>query len=262
VFDGEGRAMTPSHATKPGKRYRYYVTRSDQLDDAPAWRVSAHDLERLVCEQLSRHLGDQQMLCDLAPAAPADIVQALLARADLAAAALRSGPAGERAKLLAAVITRIDLHEEGIDLTVDQAILAKALGLELLDGLSNTSFIMTLPATRVRRGHQLRLVIPGPQTLNIVPARRDEKLVALIAEALEARKLILAEPEKSIASIAAANGRCRTRLSKLVGLSCMAPDIVTAIVEGRQSATLTARMLQDIDLPLAWANQRTLLGVN
>jgi site-specific DNA recombinase len=121
---------------------------------------------------------------------------------------------------------------------------------------------MTLPATRVRRGHQLRLVIPGPQTLNIVPARRDEKLVALIAEALEARKLILAEPEKSIASIAAANGRCRTRLSKLVGLSCMAPDIVTAIVEGRQSATLTARMLQDIDLPLAWANQRTLLGVN
>lgn len=48
VFDGQGRAMTPSHATKPGRRYRYYVTRSEQLDGAPAWRVSAHDLERLV----------------------------------------------------------------------------------------------------------------------------------------------------------------------------------------------------------------------
>jgi site-specific DNA recombinase len=48
VFDGEGRAMTPSHATKPGRPYRYYITRPDQLDGTPTWRVSAHDLERLV----------------------------------------------------------------------------------------------------------------------------------------------------------------------------------------------------------------------
>lgn len=253
--------MTPSHATKPGKRYRYYVTRSAQLDDAPAWRVSAHDLERLVCEQLSQHLGDQQMLCHLAPAAPADIVQALLARADLAAATLRSGHAGERARLLAAMITQIDLHEEGIDLTVDQAKLAEAIGLEPAGDLPGPRIVMTLPATRVRRGHQLRLIIPGPQVLTIVPARRNEKLVALIAEAHEARKLILAEPDKSVASIAVGHGRCRTRLGKLVGLSCMAPDIVTAIVEGRQPATLTARTLQGIDLPLAWADQRALLGL-
>ena len=262
VFDGEGRAMTPSHATKPGKRYRYYVTRSDQLDDAPAWRVSAHDLERLVCERLSEQLTDQQFLCDLASVAPADIVQALLARADLAAAALRSGPVGERARLLAAIIMQIDLHEEGIDLTVDRAMLAKALGLELADDLPNPRFVMTLLATKVRRGHQLRLIIPGPKVLNIVPACRDEKLVTLVAEAHDARKLILAEPDKSIASIASANGRCRTRLGKLVGVSCMAPDIVTAIVEGRQPTMLTARILMDIDLPLAWADQRALLVVN
>jgi site-specific DNA recombinase len=43
-------------------------------------------------------------------------------------------------------------------------------------------------------------------------------------------------------------------------LSCLAPHIVTAIVEGRQPATLTARTLQKIDLPLAWSGQRALLG--
>jgi len=58
VFDGEGRAMTPSHATKPGRRYRYYITRPDQLDDAPAWRVSAYDLEQIICDQLSALLTD------------------------------------------------------------------------------------------------------------------------------------------------------------------------------------------------------------
>ena len=260
VFDGEGRAMTPSHATKPGKRYRYYVTRSDQLDDAPAWRVSAHDLERLVCDRLSKQLTDQQFLCDMAEGADADVIQQMLAKADLAAAALRSGTAAARHELVNQLITRIDLSEEAIDLTVDNLTLARVLGLAPNPDFEPRAMVLTLPATRVRRGHQLRLIIPSQQPVSIVRATRDEKLVALVAEAHEARKFIVAKPDKSIASIAAANGRCRTRLGKLVGLSCIAPDIVTAIVEGRHPATLTARILQDIDLPLAWADQRELLG--
>ena len=75
-----------------------------------------------------------------------------------------------------------------------------------------------------------------------------------------ARKLILAEPDKSIASNALVNGRCRTRLGKLAGLAYMAPDIVTAIIEGRQPATLTARQLLASELPNAWSDQRALLG--
>jgi site-specific DNA recombinase len=260
VFDGEGRAMTPSHATKPGKRYRYYVTRPDQLDDAPAWRVSAHDLERLVCERLSDLLIDQQFLCDLAAGTTADVIQQVLARADLMAATLRSGSAREQASLLPAMVTRIDLHEAGIDVTVDKSLLASALGLEAVTDTAGPQLILTLPATKVRRGHQLRLVIPGPQTICIDQASRDDKLVALVAEAHQARQLILASPDQSIAAIAASHGRCRTRLGKLAAIGCLAPDIVTAIVEGRQPASLTARTLQEIDLPFAWADQRALLG--
>ena len=260
VFDGEGRAMTPSHATKPGKRYRYYVTRSDQLDDAPAWRVSAHDLERLVCERLSEQLCDQQCICDLAPSASAAVIQTMLAQAHLAAATLRSGPASERARLCSALINRIDLHEEGVDLTIDNAMLGKVLGLEATDELVEQCLVLTLPATKVRRGHQLRLVIPRPQTITIAEATRDEKLVALIAEAHLARQLIMASPNQSIAAIAASHNRCRTRLGKLAGLACLAPDIIVAIVEGRQPVALTAGSLQDIDLPLAWPDQRALLG--
>jgi site-specific DNA recombinase len=260
VFDGEGRAMTPSHATKPGKRYRYYVTRPDQLDDAPAWRVSAHDLERLVCERLSDLLADRQFLCDLAADYPADVIQQVLARADLMAAMLRSGSARERAGLLPTMITRIDLHEAGIAVTVDKSQPASALGLEAVADIAGPQLILTLPATKVRRGHQLRLVIPGPQTISIDQATRDDRLVALVAEAYQARRLILASPDQSIAAIAASHGRCRTRLGQLAALSCLAPDIVTAIVEGRQPPTLSARTLQDIDLPLAWTDQRALLG--
>ena len=120
--------------------------------------------------------------------------------------------------------------------------------------------VLTLPATRVRHGHQLRLIIPAQQQISIAQATRDEKLVALMAEAYQARQLILANPERSIAAIAAEQSRCRTRLGKLASLACIAPDIVTAIVEGRQPPTLTARTLQDIDLPPAWPDQRALFG--
>lgn len=48
--------MTPSHATRPGLRYRYYVARPDLIDGTPAWRVSANDLESLVCNRLAELL--------------------------------------------------------------------------------------------------------------------------------------------------------------------------------------------------------------
>ena len=138
--------------------------------------------------------------------------------------------------------------------------LAKAVGLELESKLTVQRLILTLPATKVRRGHQLRLIIPGPQTIKIAEATRDAKLVALIAEAHQARLLVMASPDQSISAIASSHNRCRTRLGKLAALACLAPDIVTAIVEGRQPAALTARSLQEIDLPLAWPDQRVLLG--
>ena len=249
--------MTPSHASKPGKRYRYYVTRPDQLDGEPAWRVSAYDLEGLVCARIAELLTDQQTMLELAADKDAQAAQRLLAEADLAAARLRSGTAHTKASLLEALRPSIRLRDEAVDIILKRSHLADTLGAQL-DGGDAIELICL--ATKVRRGHQLRLIIPSQQPITISQATRDEKLVALIAEAYQARQLILANPDLPIAAIAAERGRCRTRTAKLVALGCLAPDIVTAIVEGRQPPMLTPRSLQDIDLPLAWPDQRALLG--
>jgi hypothetical protein len=46
---------------------------------------------------------------------------------------------------------------------------------------------------------------------------------------------------------------------RLLRFACLAPDIVAAIVEGRQPRTLTVkRLLQGI--PLAWSDQRAAFG--
>ena len=261
VFDGEGRAMTPSHAQRKVRRYRYYVTRPEEVDSSPAWRVSAHDIEALVCQHVAGRVGNQSFVLDLleAGAPEAEGIARVLAKADLVAAQVRSGSPYDRAELLGKLIERIDLREGRVEIRINGAGLASQLELEAVS--PNAELLeISIPAVRVRRGHQLRLVIPGKESAQTIPSRKDDKLVALIAEAHQARQLILDHPGKSIAALASEHGKCRTRFAKLVRLSCLAPDIVTAIVEGRQPDALAANRLSKIELPLAWSEQRKALG--
>ncbi len=71
---------------------------------------------------------------------------------------------------------------------------------------------------------------------------------------------ITANPDKSIPTLAAEQGRCRVRMMKVAKLACLAPNIVTAIVEGRQPLKLTPGKLLATELPLVWAEQQRLLG--
>ena len=51
LFDTQGRRMTPTHATKKGVRYRYYISAAEPGD--PVQRVSAVEIERIVTEAIS-----------------------------------------------------------------------------------------------------------------------------------------------------------------------------------------------------------------
>ena len=65
---------------------------------------------------------------------------------------------------------------------------------------------------------------------------RDEQLIALLAEAREARERVLATPELTIKDIASASGQCRKRLARLFGIAYLAPDIVATILQGSPAA--------------------------
>ncbi len=55
------------------------------------------------------------------------------------------------------------------------------------------------------------------------------QLLALLAEALVAQRLVLASPHLSINQLAILLGRCRKRMTKLFQLSCLSPRIVDTI---------------------------------
>jgi hypothetical protein len=221
--------------------------------------VSAHDLETIVYNKLATHLSDRHWLHNhvSSQATDAASLQAAFDAANLTAAALSYGATVERGKALGLMKVRIQLRKDRVNIELSRAGLMERLGLPTGD--DNETICISGDAVRVRKGHELRLIIPGANTDAVEP-QRDEKLIALLAEARAAHALVTSKPEHSLNRIASDAGRCRTRLTKLFNLSLLAPDIVVAIIEGRQPASLSARFLMQVDLPLAWQDQRTALG--
>jgi site-specific DNA recombinase len=247
LYDGLGRAMTSSHTKKGSKRYRYYVTR-DASQDTPAWRVSAHDIESIVRDQLRTLLLDADRIARMAVIIDPSTVHGAIAGAARLAASGR---------IRNMAIDRIDLNDDHLLLSLNQQ---RLLG---LCGLSNvphgqTPIVLSAPIKKVRRGHELRLIIPSD--VPAPPRTHNEKLVRLISDAMEARTLVLASPDQTLKQVAAAHGRCRKRLTKLLRVSWMSPNLVRSIVDGDQPTGLTAAHLLDADLPLAWSEQAAALA--
>jgi AraC-like DNA-binding protein len=64
------------------------------------------------------------------------------------------------------------------------------------------------------------------------------------------------------AALAQREGVSRSYFTRLVRLSYLAPDITQAILDRRQPRDLTAeRLLEHSRLPLAWRDQRIVLGL-
>ena len=259
VSDGNGRPMTPTHARRSGKRYRYYVTRPSELNGSPAWRVSAHDLEGIVCARLAELLEDRQAIAGiLGDACSPHEVEEALSAAKLAAATLRHGKTYDQLALLRAAAIVITLRADCVEILVEPPALAEAIGITATRIECQEDILLVCPATKVRRGHQLRLIIEGPR--EPAPRTVDRKLISLLAEAHSARQLVIGSSGRSVAAIAAEAGRCRTRLARLLSIACLAPDIVVAVIEGQQPEGFSASALLAADLPMDWVSQRRVLG--
>ena len=118
---------------------------------------------------------------------------------------------------------------------------------------------ITCRATKFWHGWQMRLIIPGP-VANTGFRQRDPALVRLMAELHAFRELITVNAGQTLSTIARNAKLCRVRMNRVLGLACLAPDIVTAILEGRQPIGLSATALIRTKLPFDWAEQRALLG--
>lgn len=241
LFDDRGERLSPSHANKRGRRYRYYVSASliagTSDDSTEGWRVPAEALERVVLKGVSDLLCDEARLATTlreAGIAPEDISSAL--------------QVGKRAssEFTQKIIQRIALHDDGL-----------VIGLDLLQ-LAGTAlpYDVQVPMRIKRRGCEMRLVIGGARA-----PKPDSALVKAIARARRWFEEIASGQITTARAIAEREGITERYVGHLMPLAFLAPDIVETILEGRQPIELTTdKLVKHIQLPLDWQEQRIALG--
>jgi site-specific DNA recombinase len=65
---------------------------------------------------------------------------------------------------------------------------------------------------------------------------------------------------RSLQELAQRDGISRRYIRRLVDLAFLSPQLVEAILQGRQPVELTTTRLTELDLPLGWAQQHTLFA--
>ena len=93
-------------------------------------------------------------------------------------------------------------------------------------------------------------------------AKPNPRLIKLLIRAHRFHATLVGSPGVPFAALAKQEGVSRSYFTRLVRLSYLAPDIAKAILDGNQPPHLTAdKLLAHSRLPLAWQEQRALLGL-
>ena len=110
-----------------------------------------------------------------------------------------------------------------------------------------------------RRGVAIKLALPEIVQQN--PASTcDPALLKAIARGRSWFEELATGRARSLQELAKRDGISRRYIRRLVGLAFLSPQLVEAILQGRQSVELTATRLTELDLPLDWTEQHKLLA--
>ncbi len=270
LFDAQGERMTPTHATKRGTRYRYYVSRSLLAGKAKdlGQRIPAVGLEALVTRRIRDWLADPAGLYHaLQKVAPdAGKQKRLIERTKHCAAMWQDLKPNDRRALLRAIVARVQVFADRIDIIVDQAQVAQWLmgDLDKSKPAARASaesagplLTLTVPARLRRAGKEMRIVLEDGSD-STAP---DPSLLRLLIRANAIRDRLLADRSLTLEEIAKEEKMVASYATRLLRLTLLAPSIVGAILNGSQPPELTARkLMDDTRLPLDWNEQRRSLG--
>ena len=123
---------------------------------------------------------------------------------------------------------------------------------------SDDVITLKVPACLKRVGREMRMLVENAD--NQIPA--DPSLLRIVARAHDIQARLSHDVELTIHDIAREEHVSAAYIYSILRLASLAPDVVTAIVNGRSPPQLTAKQLMRLSphLPVDWAEQRQLLG--
>lgn len=249
LVDETGRRLIPSHTRKGNKRYRYYVTPVE--DPGEPIRLPANEIEQVVVKAVMNWASDQKQVVEAVGWANARAASDAIAAAKQLAVALAQNARDH----LGQCIEAVEVGPNSIRIAVDlvESCIVKP-------GTANEFVEITVPAQRKRCGMAVRLVIGGPDA---PPAREpDQTLISLMSKAREWLQRLTFQGQ-GIGEIAQQEKVSPGYVTRMVHLALLAPDITQAIATGNHPADLNAsKLMQAMPLPMAWDEQRKVLGMS
>jgi site-specific DNA recombinase len=235
IFDSRGNRMSPTHATKNGVRYRYYVTRAlaegRPIDAGEVARAPAPEVERIVLEAIRKQAAQGGSSGGREP----------------------DGDDQAQLTLVERHLRRVEVHRDRLIVTLTPADKpADAAG----DPASDVTLIVSWspPASLPRREIVLAADVRGPQA-----SPMQVQLVAAIVTARGWLHALVSGKFESVEAIASREGKHPRSIRAALSFAFVAPDIVEAIMAGDVPKHLT---LTDIGrgLPMLWSDQRRMMA--
>lgn len=262
LFDETGDRLSPIHARKAGKRYRYYISsrlKAGRSESRDGWRIPAIEIETIVLGQLKKLLCNKALVSSWMQEAcdPASI-ETGLAKAEEATGALDATilSSEDMRAILHMAVRRIDLAPNRIRIAIDMSAMTDWLmttakpadvhPAELqhsrssrLPGTADADHhIIDLPLAIRKRGTERRLVIEGPFVRHL-----DRALIDMVVRADAYLNALTDGQGVGRKDVAEHFGVHPEDVSRLLPLASLSPRIVEAILAGRQPADLSVRHL-------------------
>jgi site-specific DNA recombinase len=273
VFDETGERLTPTYSVKKGTRYRYYVSSSlitgVRRNRANGRRIPAGNLESLVLNRLRTFLTDQGAMLDAIHNESHDGVgQGQLIEHGRQIAEELGTQAPDKVKLtLMTMLSRVEIKSDRVEINVARGSLAALLAGQSIDPTmkdqrpdNKSNDIMTLiaPARLKRVGREMKMLVENSDD----QVAADPSLLRIIARAHDIQARLIQNTDLTVRDIAREERVSGAYVYSILRLSSLSPDIVTAIINGRNPPQLTAKRLMRLSpqLSIDWAKQRKLLG--
>ncbi len=246
VYDGAGNRLVCSHATKNGKRYRYYVTPEANgrsvaaAASVPKLRLAATMIDELLRVRLQSFLTDKAQISNLlreTRCRPAEIGSGLGIASRLANSLTSAAPIAQN---VAELLARVTVNPTSINISIKRD--------RLLAMLTDT---FTEPSQDSGQDNIISLeavvpTAPGGASDKLVFEDQNGKtpdavVVKAIARASVWFEHLTAGKSQSMAQIAVREDITDNYVSNLIHLAWLSPDIVDRVLEGDPAATALAR---------------------
>jgi len=245
--------MGASHASKRGRRWRYYVSRAAlsgrRQEAGSVVRIPATDIEDRVARAVGALLAGRASAID-----DRNINRGFLGGnvASVQRQQIRRPPTDQPTENdVRDAIERVTVSSTRTEIVLSESIVGEG-----------QDRLLTLPWSRTssrRRREIIQGVDELKQPQRAMRTKARDGFVKAPRDAHRWLDELLSDPSKSIESLAVREGKSERSIRMTLSLAFLSPLLAEAAMDGRLSRGFSVRRLTD--LPMAWSEQRRTLGL-